>query len=83
MLIPFVIRVASAPLADGVLAGQVEHVPTGERCSFADAAQLTAWCAVYLQPDSVEVPAQAAASADERRGDLHHRLDHSPYLRKS
>lgn len=45
MLISFVLRLAPAALADGRLAGEVEHVQTGERAQFRDAAELARWCA--------------------------------------
>lgn len=44
MLVPFVVRLAPAALAAGLLAGEVEHVPTGARGAFGDAQQLLGWC---------------------------------------
>ena len=54
MLISFVLRLSPAALASGVLAGEVEHVPTGVRGEFRDADELCAWCA--QQPTTVPVP---------------------------
>ena len=45
MLISFVLRLSPAALAAGELAGEVEHVPSGDRGQFRDAADLCAWCA--------------------------------------
>ena len=45
MLSSFVIRLAPTELATGRLTGDVEHVATGVRGAFADAQELTAWCA--------------------------------------
>lgn len=45
MLTSFVLRVAPAALAAGVLAGEVEHVASGQRAEFRNAEDLAAWCA--------------------------------------
>lgn len=50
MLISFVVRLSPGVLTAGDLAGEVEHVPTGERGQFRDAAELTRWCARFVVP---------------------------------
>lgn len=57
MLISFVVRLSSVALAAGGLAGEVEHVLSGERGQFRDAAELAAWCA--QQPPTVPGPRPA------------------------
>jgi hypothetical protein len=44
VLISYVIRLAPAALADGELAGEVEHVASGVRGQFRGAEQLQQWC---------------------------------------
>ena len=53
MLIAFVVRLSPSALQSGVLAGEVEHVASGDRGRFRDAEELAAWCA--LQPAAPEV----------------------------
>lgn len=50
VLISFVVRLSPAVLTAGDLAGEVEHVPTGERGQFRDAVELTHWCARFVVP---------------------------------
>ena len=60
VLISFVVRLAPEPLADGVLAGEVEHAVTGARGQFRDAAELAAWCAQQGSPAARALPRSAA-----------------------
>lgn len=50
VLISFVVRLSPGVLTVGDLAGEVEHVPTGERGQFRDADELTRWCARFVVP---------------------------------
>lgn len=59
MLISVVLRLSPAALAAGELAGEVEHVQTGERGQFRDGVELGAWCARLL-PTAVPPPRHAA-----------------------
>lgn len=65
MLISFVLRLAPVALAAGELAGEVEHVLTGERGQFRDGEELRTWCAQHapLGP-SLPVPAPRPAAVD-------------------
>lgn len=67
MLISFVVRLAPAALSTGVLAGEVEHVSSGDRGQFRDAAELTSWCARTAVAPSPEAdapgPQRTASSA--------------------
>ena len=69
MLISFVVRLSPVALAAGALAGEVEHVASGERGQFRDAVELCAWCAQQpVVPDPRPAPADLhvlpASSAD-------------------
>lgn len=44
MLTSFVVRLAASALRDGRLAGEVEHVASGARGTFADGDELASWC---------------------------------------
>lgn len=60
MLLSFVVRLTSGALAAEAFAGEVEHVETGERGDFRDAAELQAWCA-RLVPTAVPEPRSTSA----------------------
>lgn len=60
VLVSFVVRLRPEPLADGVLAGEVEHAVTGARGHFRDAAELAAWCAQQASPAPRALPRPAA-----------------------
>ena len=62
MLVSFVIRMSATALGAGRLAGEVEHVASGARGEFSDAADLAWWCAHVL--DAETVPAPRASAAD-------------------